>query len=161
MATSRRRWPPGSAIAAGTLGVDDLAAYEPVARVPVEAAFRGRRVLSNPPPSSGGILIAYALDLLERLGETDIDHVVAAMEAAQAARDEDFLAGLLDEGFPERFLDPHESPPTPTPSPRRSDQAVARRLRPRTFSDRQPTSRPSTAMATARASPAPTAPAPG
>src|SRR5688572_18509514 len=50
----------------GTLGLDDLAAYEPIAREPVEVAFRGRRVLMNPPPSSGGILIAYSLALLER-----------------------------------------------------------------------------------------------
>ena len=90
----------------GTLGVDDLAAYEPIAREPVEVAFRGRRVLTNPPPSSGGILIAYALALLERLGESGTEAVVAAMEAAQAARSEDFLAGLLDEGFAGRFLDP-------------------------------------------------------
>ena len=90
----------------GTLGVDDLAAYEPIAREPVEVAFRGRRVLTNPPPSSGGILIAYALALLERMGESGTEAVVAAMEAAQAARSEDFLAGLLDEGFAGRFLDP-------------------------------------------------------
>ena len=32
------------------------------------ARFRGREVLTNPPPSSGGILIAYALELLERRG---------------------------------------------------------------------------------------------
>ena len=90
----------------GTLGVDDLAAYEPIAREPVEVAFRGRRVLTNPPPSSGGILIAYALALLERMGESGTEAVVAAKEAAQAARSEDFLAGLLDEGFAGRFLDP-------------------------------------------------------
>ena len=33
------------------------------------AAYRGLEVLTNPPPSSGGILIAFALDLLERLGD--------------------------------------------------------------------------------------------
>ncbi len=90
----------------GTLGTDDLAAYEPIARAPVEASFHGRRVLSNPPPSSGGILIAYALALLERLGECDTERIVGAMEAAQAARSEDFLAGLWEDGFAERFLDP-------------------------------------------------------
>jgi gamma-glutamyltranspeptidase/glutathione hydrolase len=90
----------------GTLGTDDLAAYEPIARQPVEAGFRGRRVLTNPPPSSGGILIAYALALLERLGDAGVGSIVAAMEAAQTARDEDFLAGLHQEGFPQRFLDP-------------------------------------------------------
>ena len=53
----------------GTLSAEDFAAYEVIEREPVEAAYRGRDVLTNPPPSSGGILIAYALDLLERLGE--------------------------------------------------------------------------------------------
>jgi gamma-glutamyltranspeptidase / glutathione hydrolase len=90
----------------GTLGPGDLAAYEPISRRPVEASFQARRVLTNPPPSSGGILIAYALALLERLGEFGTERIVGAMEAAQAARSEDFLAGLLDDGFAARFLDP-------------------------------------------------------
>src|SRR5688500_8513798 len=90
----------------GTLGLDDLAAYAPIAREPVEVAFRGRRVLMNPPPSSGGILIAYSLALLERLRECDTERIVAAMEAAQAARSEDFLAGLQEDGFADLFLDP-------------------------------------------------------
>ena len=88
------------------MGVEDLASYEPIAREPVDVAFHGRRVLTNPPPSSGGILIAYALALLERIGEIGTEQVVAAMEAAQAARSEDFLAGLLEAGFAGRFLDP-------------------------------------------------------
>ena len=42
-------------------------------------------MLTNPPPSSGGILIAFALELLDRRGgEPDIEAIVAAMEAAQA-----------------------------------------------------------------------------
>ena len=90
----------------GTLGGADLEAYEPVAREPVRAAYRGREMLTNPPPSSGGILIAYALALLERLGDPDLENVVGAMEAAQAARTGEFLAGLRAEGFAERFLDP-------------------------------------------------------
>ena len=52
----------------GTLGMDDMAAYEPIERRPVSASFRGHEVLTNPPPSSGGILIGYSLGLLERLG---------------------------------------------------------------------------------------------
>ena len=52
----------------GTLGVEDLASYEPIARYPARGGFRGRDVLTNPPPSSGGILVAFGLDLLERLG---------------------------------------------------------------------------------------------
>jgi gamma-glutamyltranspeptidase/glutathione hydrolase len=90
----------------GTLGVDDLAAYEPIAREPARAAFRGRDMLTNPPPSSGGVLIAFALDVLERLGEIGVEEVVGAMEAAQAVRTEEFLAGLHEDGFVERVLDP-------------------------------------------------------
>jgi len=90
----------------GTLGVDDLAAYEAIEREPVATGFCGRTLLTNPPPSSGGILIAFALALLERLGEYDTEQMVVAMEAAQAARSEDFLEGLRSERFAERFLDP-------------------------------------------------------
>ena len=39
-----------------------------IEREPARARYRGRDMLTNPPPSSGGILIAYALDLLERIG---------------------------------------------------------------------------------------------
>ena len=52
----------------GLLTREDLATYEVVEREPARARYRGREVITNPPPSSGGILIAYALDLLERLG---------------------------------------------------------------------------------------------
>src|SRR5439155_16751943 len=51
----------------GLLTRDDLAAYEVVEREPARARYHGREVLTNPPPSSGGILIAYSLDLLERI----------------------------------------------------------------------------------------------
>jgi gamma-glutamyltranspeptidase / glutathione hydrolase len=90
----------------GALGRADLAAYEPVARAPVKANFGNHEILTNPPPSSGGILIAFALEVLNRLGGTETEDVVGAMEAAQAARTEAFLAGLSDPGFTERFLDP-------------------------------------------------------
>lgn len=88
----------------GTLAFDDLAAYAPIAREPVRARFRGRDVLTNPPPSSGGILIAFCLDLLERLGASGVEEVVAVMEAAQAERTDGFLAGLGEEAFADRFL---------------------------------------------------------
>ena len=89
----------------GTLAPADLAAYEPVGREPVSAHFRGREVLTNPPPSPGGILIAFALALLERAGGvSDVESVVAAMEGAQSERTEEFLAGLYDDGFAARFL---------------------------------------------------------
>jgi gamma-glutamyltranspeptidase/glutathione hydrolase len=89
----------------GTLGVSDLAAYEPIAREPVSARFQDRQVLTNPPPSSGGILIAFALELLARIeGRPGLVEFVEAMEAAQAERTRDFLGGLYEDGFAARFL---------------------------------------------------------
>jgi gamma-glutamyltranspeptidase/glutathione hydrolase len=95
----------------GTLGPDDLAAYEVIERVPVEVPFRGRHVLTNPPPSSGGILISYALDLLERSGEplplddpNGLALLAEVMDEAQRARTPEFHRELHEEGFAERFL---------------------------------------------------------
>ena len=90
----------------GTLGRADLDAYEPLLRRPVPARFRDREVLTNPPPSSGGILIAYALELLDRRGVASTEELVAAMEAAQRARTEEFLDGLYESGFADEFLEP-------------------------------------------------------
>ncbi len=71
----------------GTLGEADFAAYEVIEREPIRAGFRGTEVLTNPPPSSGGTLIAYCLGLLEQAGESSgPERLVAAMEAANAAR---------------------------------------------------------------------------
>jgi gamma-glutamyltranspeptidase/glutathione hydrolase len=71
----------------GTLGTADFDGYEVIEREPIRASFRGTEVLTNPPPSSGGTLIAYCLGLLEQAGESSgPEQLVAAMEAANAAR---------------------------------------------------------------------------
>jgi len=44
----------------------DLAAYRPVLREPVEGSYRGHRVVSFPPPSSGGVALLQILGMLER-----------------------------------------------------------------------------------------------
>lgn len=93
----------------GLLTMADLAAYETVARPPVRVAYRGRDVLSNPPPSAGGTLIAYALALLERElgaapGGPTARQLVEAMGAAQEERTPAFLDGLARAGFLEEFL---------------------------------------------------------
>jgi gamma-glutamyltranspeptidase/glutathione hydrolase len=83
----------------------DLAAYETVVREPVRARYRGRDVLTSPPPSAGGTLIAYALALLDReAGPPSLHALVAAMEATQRERTPAFLDGLDEPGFAERFL---------------------------------------------------------
>src|SRR5947209_2119191 len=89
----------------GLVTTRDLAEYEVVERPPARARYRGRVVLTNPPPSSGGILIAYSLDLLERLGRPgDERALVRVMEEANRARTEDFQHGLHSEGYLERFM---------------------------------------------------------
>lgn len=95
-----------TALAAGGLITPaDLAAYEVIEREPVRVGYRGREVLTNPPPSAGGILLAYALALLDREpGPPDAPALVRAMEAIQGARDHDFYAGLPDPGFARDFL---------------------------------------------------------
>src|SRR5262245_53375635 len=50
----------------GELTLADLAGYRVVWRRPVRVRYRGAEFVSNPPPSSGGLLIAYGLALLER-----------------------------------------------------------------------------------------------
>lgn len=91
----------------GALGSGDLAGYEAIERQPIRTAFRGTEVLTNPPPSSGGILIAYCLGLLERLGEgSGPEQLVAAMGAANDARGEAFAEALYGEGLEASLLDP-------------------------------------------------------
>jgi gamma-glutamyltranspeptidase/glutathione hydrolase len=94
----------------GVLTLADLAAYDAVAREPVRATYRGRSVVTNPPPSAGGILLALALALLDERVPADprvppsAADLVAVMGEAQAARDASFVAGLAQDGFEERFL---------------------------------------------------------
>jgi gamma-glutamyltranspeptidase/glutathione hydrolase len=89
----------------GALGMDDMEAYEPIERRPVTTSFRGYDVLTNPPPSSGGILLAYSLGLLERLGDhSEVEQIVAAIEAANARRSDDFHVGLHDDEYVREFL---------------------------------------------------------
>ena len=88
----------------GTLSVADFEAYRPIVRTPVGASFRGREVLTNPPPSAGGILISYSLALLDRMDEDGPEEVTRAMAAANEARDDDFASSLGQEGFAGRFL---------------------------------------------------------
>ena len=95
----------------GLLSPADFAAYEVIEREPVEAAYRDRRVLTNAPPSSGGVLIAYALELLQRWGSppplddpNGLALLAEVMAEAGRAREGDFPERLYEERFAERFL---------------------------------------------------------
>jgi gamma-glutamyltranspeptidase / glutathione hydrolase len=89
----------------GSLSGEDLAGYRAIEREPVRIGYRDREVLTNPPPSAGGTLLAYALALLDRgPAPPTLGGVLAAMRAAQSERTPAFLEGLSEERFLERFL---------------------------------------------------------
>ncbi len=73
----------------GVLTPRDLRAYEVIEREPVRATYHGREVITNPPPSAGGILIAASLEQLEAGAS-----MVAALEHAQRLRTPAFLEQL-------------------------------------------------------------------
>jgi gamma-glutamyltranspeptidase / glutathione hydrolase len=92
----------GASMAAGggQLTAHDLEHYEVQERAPLEVAWRGHRLLTNPPPSFGGQLVALGLLLLEeRAGwparTGSVAHAVALAEA-MVATDDLRAAGLVD-----------------------------------------------------------------
>ena len=92
----------------GLLTAEDLGAYAACDREPTRASYRGRTVLTNPPPSAGGILLALAMARLDGgSGPPSLREVVEVMAAVQAERTPAFTAGLAEEDFAERFLSSH------------------------------------------------------
>jgi gamma-glutamyltranspeptidase/glutathione hydrolase len=96
----------------GELTLEDLARYRVVWRRPVRARFRGHAFVSNPPPSSGGVLIAYGLALLEGLPDTEAGSARALAALAEVmheqaeARGGSFSRDLHRGGLAARLLDP-------------------------------------------------------
>jgi gamma-glutamyltranspeptidase/glutathione hydrolase len=78
----------------GTLTAHDVAGYAVAAREPVRVAYRGRTVLTNPPPSAGGTLLALALAHLDAGESVSPGALVEAMVVAQAARTPEFVSRL-------------------------------------------------------------------
>jgi gamma-glutamyltranspeptidase / glutathione hydrolase len=82
-----------------------LREYRAVLREPARMRYRDREVLTNPPPSAGGTLLAYALGLLDRrAGPPTVEDLVDVMASAQSERTREFVQGLGEDGFLERFL---------------------------------------------------------
>jgi gamma-glutamyltranspeptidase / glutathione hydrolase len=94
----------------GMVTAQDLEAYEVIDREPINVRYRGRQVMTNPPPSAGGILIARALSLLDADGiSPTVERIVEVMRLTQEERTPEFLEGLDDEEFVRRFLS--QAPP--------------------------------------------------
>ncbi|MEN8260632.1 MAG: gamma-glutamyltransferase, partial [Pseudomonadota bacterium] len=105
----------------GHLTRGDLKGYEVIRRKPLALEYRDAALVMNPPPSSGGMLVAFALKLLAEhpLGEVqfgDVDHLqllVNVLAAACQARidahldenDQDSGARMLDRDFVALYRD--------------------------------------------------------
>jgi gamma-glutamyltranspeptidase/glutathione hydrolase len=98
----------------GHITAEDLDDYRVMARTPLQARFRDTRLLTNPPPSSGGVLVCAALRYLESTGEHR--HYCGATAAgvyANSLRHEDFLDFLHEPQAAEALLE------APLPSTRK------------------------------------------
>jgi gamma-glutamyltranspeptidase / glutathione hydrolase len=100
----------------GMVTRDDLSRYRVIWRRPIDANFRGHRFVSNPPPSSGGVLLAYALRLLDRVGlggaagsAGAIERLVEVMAEQSRTRGPGhrFERELVRGGVAERLCDDH------------------------------------------------------
>jgi len=115
----------------GVMTMNDLAGYRAVERTPVAGTYRGYRIVSMPPPSSGGVHIVQMLNLLQRYplpdygaGSAQALHLmVESMKLAYADRstylgDPDFVdvpvAGLTSAAYADELaqrIDPQRATP--------------------------------------------------
>jgi len=116
----------------GPMTPADLAAYRPVWRKPAHGTYRGHRIASMPPPSSGGVHLIQMLNILERFplaayghnGADSLHLMVEAMKLAYADRaqhlgDPDFWAvpikGLTSKAYAKQLatrIDPYRARPS-------------------------------------------------
>ncbi|MGC1393745.1 MAG: gamma-glutamyltransferase, partial [Coleofasciculaceae cyanobacterium] len=97
----------------GYLTLDDLKNYQVIERKPLLINYNENSLLTNPPPSSGGTLIAFALKLLARVdltktsfGNTNHLEILAKiMQLTNEARKDGYDANLYQESIAEKFLD--------------------------------------------------------
>lgn len=98
----------------GYLRRDDLESYQLQRRQPFEFSYGDARILTNPPPSTGGILIAFALSLLgecqlrhEKFGsQRHLEQLTKAMMLTNEARIESKLHQDQGQAAVDTLLDP-------------------------------------------------------
>ena len=73
----------------GPITADDLRGFRVIWRRPVRAGFRGCVFESNPPPSSGGVLIGYGLTLLDGLETAPAGSSEAIAALVEVMREQD------------------------------------------------------------------------
>jgi len=98
----------------GVLSVEDFEGYRVHKRPALAVEYRGTRLYTNPPPSTGGILIAFALELLKdgvfrSLGFGSVDHLAVlakVMELTNKARVESGLSEGAEANAAEALFNP-------------------------------------------------------
>ncbi|HYY03843.1 MAG TPA: gamma-glutamyltransferase [Gaiellaceae bacterium] len=89
--------------AGGIFTSRDLEEYRVIRRQPARADFHSHTFLSNPPPSAGGVLIAYGLRILRETGTPGsadaIDALARVMREQQRARVDGFDRALRRGGL--------------------------------------------------------------
>jgi gamma-glutamyltranspeptidase / glutathione hydrolase len=95
----------------GRITMGDLSEYRVIQRRPVRARYRNEEFVSNPPPSSGGLLVALALRVLDRLGPMPprgspgaLAQLAGVMRVAAGVRGGGFLTDLYRGGAVRRVL---------------------------------------------------------
>jgi len=100
----------------GLITAEDMAAYEVKERQPIKGTYRGYEIITAPPPSSGGITMMEALNILEgynlsKMGNRSADSIHVTTEAfrraffdrAELLGDSDFsqipVAQLIDKKY--------------------------------------------------------------
>jgi gamma-glutamyltranspeptidase / glutathione hydrolase len=97
----------------GEITMRDLREYRVIRRRPVRVPFLGREFESNPPPSTGGVLIGLGLRLLDRLGGAAgppgsaeaMAQLVEIMREQETARGGPFARELYRGGLAQRLYD--------------------------------------------------------
>jgi gamma-glutamyltranspeptidase / glutathione hydrolase len=96
----------------GYLTLDDLKNYRVIERKPLVIDYRGNTLVTNPPPSSGGTLIAFALQLLSNIDLTKVEFgsfqhleiLAQVMQLTDEARRDGYDDNLYLENIAEDFL---------------------------------------------------------
>ena len=96
----------------GYLTLEDLKNYRVIEREPLIIDYRGNTLLTNPPPSSGGTLIAFALKLLSNVNLTNIEFGTAhhletlalVMQLTNEARIDGYDTNLYQPDIGDKFL---------------------------------------------------------
>ena len=77
----------------GVITLDDLASYQPRWLEPVESTYRGRTIYGMPAPSSGGLVVARVLSILEHF------------DLARGSYEDTITAHIIIQAFAHAFAD--------------------------------------------------------